>query len=69
MAATGANRRGSPAPSASSPPIALDRLEKLQLIARDGDTIRPLPALARFALGDAEIRRRGTPRSTLFDPR
>ncbi|HTN91076.1 MAG TPA: TIGR02678 family protein, partial [Sorangium sp.] len=35
---------------------AIDRLEKLQLIARDADTVRPLPALARFALGEAEIR-------------
>jgi uncharacterized protein (TIGR02678 family) len=31
--------------------IALDRLAKLALIARDGRAIRPLPALARFALG------------------
>lgn len=36
--------------------IALDRLEKLQLIARADGEIRPLPALARFALGEAEIR-------------
>ena len=36
--------------------IALERLEKLQLIARTADIVRPLPALARFALGDAEIR-------------
>lgn len=36
--------------------IALDRLEKLQLIARADGTIRPRPALARFALGEAEIR-------------
>ena len=52
MAATGANRRANPAPNASSPAIALERLEKLQLIVRDGDAVRPLPALARFALGD-----------------
>ncbi len=31
--------------------VALDRLAKLALIARDGSAIRPLPALARFALG------------------
>jgi uncharacterized protein (TIGR02678 family) len=36
--------------------IAIDRLEKLQLIARDAGIVRPLPALARFALGEAEIR-------------
>ena len=32
---------------------ALERLRKLQLIMRDADRIRPLPAIARFALGDA----------------
>ena len=43
--------------------IALERLEKLQLIVRDADTIHPRPALARFALGAAEIREtRGRPR-------
>ncbi len=36
--------------------IALDRLEKLRLVARIDATIRPLPALARFALGEADIR-------------
>jgi uncharacterized protein (TIGR02678 family) len=36
--------------------IALERLEKLHLIARDGGIVRPLPALARFALGDPEMR-------------
>ncbi|TAN49090.1 MAG: TIGR02678 family protein [Methylococcaceae bacterium] len=35
---------------------ALDKLQKLQLIARDGAAIQPLPALARFALGEAEIK-------------
>jgi uncharacterized protein (TIGR02678 family) len=44
--------------------IALERLEKLQLIVRDADTIHPRPALARFALGAAEIREtRGRPRA------
>ena len=37
--------------------IALERLEKLQLIVRDADTVHPLPALARFALGEAEVRK------------
>jgi uncharacterized protein (TIGR02678 family) len=45
--------------------IAIERLEKLQLIVRNADTVRPLPALARFALGEAEIsdtrETRGTP--------
>jgi uncharacterized protein (TIGR02678 family) len=36
--------------------IALGRLEKLRLIARDDGVVRPLPALARFALGDPEMR-------------
>ncbi|MBV9114552.1 MAG: TIGR02678 family protein [Hyphomicrobiales bacterium] len=51
--------------------IALTRLEQLQLIARDGGTLRPLPALTRFALGDAEIQRAAPTHlsSTLFDPR
>lgn len=35
---------------------ALERLEKLQLIARSADTIRPLPAIARFSVGDAVVR-------------
>lgn len=35
--------------------IALDRLRHLGLIVRDGDAIRPLPAIARFALGSAEV--------------
>jgi uncharacterized protein (TIGR02678 family) len=35
---------------------AIERLQKLQLIARSAGTVCPLPALARFALGDAEIR-------------
>ncbi|CCV11892.1 TIGR02678 family protein [Mesorhizobium sp. STM 4661] len=35
--------------------IAIERLEKLQLIVRKAGAVRPLPALARFALGEAEI--------------
>ena len=34
---------------------ALERLRKLQLIVRDADLIRPLPAIARFALGAADV--------------
>ena len=36
--------------------IALQRLAKLRLIVQDGATLRPLPALARFALGTPELR-------------
>jgi len=36
--------------------IAVDRLERLQLVERRAGFIHPLPALARFALGDAEVR-------------
>jgi uncharacterized protein (TIGR02678 family) len=53
---------------------AIERLEKLQLIVRNADRISPLPALARFALGEAEVRdiseKRGAPipaAKTLFD--
>jgi uncharacterized protein (TIGR02678 family) len=52
--------------------IAIARLEKLRLITRGADTIQPLPALARFALGEAEIRQetQGTPTSaSLFASR
>jgi uncharacterized protein (TIGR02678 family) len=41
--------------------IAIDRLEKLQLIRRDGALVQPRPALARFALAEAEIRERSAP--------
>ncbi|MDN7671853.1 TIGR02678 family protein [Burkholderia oklahomensis] len=40
--------------------IALDRLERLQLIVRIHREIRPLPAIARFALGNPEIRSKAT---------
>jgi uncharacterized protein (TIGR02678 family) len=36
--------------------IAIERLEKLQLAVRMDGAVHPLPALARFALGEAEIR-------------
>ncbi|AOJ09678.1 TIGR02678 family protein [Burkholderia mayonis] len=51
--------------------IALDRLERLQLIARIHREIRPLPAIARFALGDPEVRSKTAgavaPESSLID--
>jgi uncharacterized protein (TIGR02678 family) len=36
--------------------LALDRLEKLQLVERVSGFVHPRPALSRFALGEAEIR-------------
>ena len=36
--------------------LALDRLEKLQLVERRSGFVEPRPALFRFALGEAEIR-------------
>jgi uncharacterized protein (TIGR02678 family) len=35
---------------------ALQQLRKLQLIALDGEVIRALPALARFSVGETEVR-------------
>jgi len=44
----------------------MERLEKLQLIVRDTDMIQPMPALARFALGEAKVREtlEGQPRAS-----
>ena len=47
--------------------IATRQLERLQLITRHSDLVRPLPALARFALGEAEMRRAREPRSEAVD--
>lgn len=48
--------------------IALERLHKLQLISLDAGHVRPLPALARFALGEADIRTPAKPTApSLFD--
>lgn len=48
--------------------IALERLQKLQLVHCAGDAVQPLPALARFALGEAEVRTpAGTAQPTLFE--
>lgn len=41
--------------------IAIERLEKLQLIELTAGDVRPRPALARFALGEADIHRVGNP--------
>lgn len=37
--------------------VALTRLERLQLVRRVGGAVHPLPALARFALGESDVRR------------
>ena len=42
--------------------IALDRLERLQLVLRHEGSVRALPALARFALGPAQLRETGKAR-------
>lgn len=50
--------------------IAIERLRKLRLIAGSGERILPRPAIARFALGSAEVKERPrakTPSPTLFD--
>jgi len=47
--------------------LALERLRRLSLIARSADGVHPLPAIARFSLGDTEVRHApGT--STLLPP-
>lgn len=47
---------------------ALERLQKLKLVACDGDAIQPLPALARFAVGETEIKRPSSKaQPSLFD--
>lgn len=45
--------------------IAIERLAKLQLIERTADGVRPRPALARFALGEADIHPFGEARRTV----
>ena len=48
--------------------IALERLRRLQLLHLDGARVRPLPALARFAVGEAELRPTApAPTASLFD--
>jgi uncharacterized protein (TIGR02678 family) len=52
--------------------IAMERLRKLQLISISGQDIHPLPALARFAVGSAEIVEVGAARVAslpVLDPR
>jgi len=41
--------------------IVLDRLQRLSLVARESGGVRPLPALARFSLGEAEVRNVSAP--------
>ncbi len=46
--------------------IAIARLEKLQLLERTSGLVRPRPALARFALGEAEVRDMRESRAAAF---
>lgn len=46
---------------------AVSRLESLRLVDRTGGLLRPLPALARFALGSPEVRRRGAAQASLLE--
>ena len=55
--------------------LAIDRLARLQLVVREAGSVRALPALARFALGKAEVRAaepvrrtRSIASASLFDP-
>jgi uncharacterized protein (TIGR02678 family) len=43
--------------------IAIERLEKLQLVACRDDSVCPLPALARFSLGETDVRTAGPRRN------
>jgi uncharacterized protein (TIGR02678 family) len=45
--------------------IAIERLEKLQLVERGGGAVRPRPALARFALGEADVQPVGEARRAI----
>lgn len=48
--------------------IALERLEKLHLVARRDGRVMPLPALSRFSIAEADIRGPTAPsQSSLFD--
>ena len=48
--------------------IALERLEKLHLVARHDGRVVPLPALCRFSIAEADIRAPVAPtQSSLFD--
>jgi len=40
--------------------LAIERLERLQLLVRHAGSVQALPALARFALGKAEVREAGS---------
>lgn len=44
--------------------IVVDRLHRLALVAREAEGVRPLAAIARFALGEAEVRGPGAARPT-----
>ncbi|NLC37207.1 MAG: TIGR02678 family protein [Alcaligenaceae bacterium] len=47
--------------------LTLDRLYRLSLVAREADGVLPLPAIARFSLGRAEVRIRNADTLSLQD--
>ena len=68
MAATGANRRANPAPSANLRRSRSSGWRSCSWSRDTHDAVRPLPALARFALGEAEIRDARETRSAAGTP-
>ena len=74
-AATGASRRASPAPKPSWPRSRSSGWRSCSWSSASAGRVAPLPALARFALGDAEVRsrarqprRRPQPRCSSLEP-
>ncbi|QIB64219.1 TIGR02678 family protein [Kineobactrum salinum] len=47
--------------------LTLDRLHRLSLIVRDTDGLHPLPAIARFSLGQTEVRARNSDTLSLLE--
>jgi uncharacterized protein (TIGR02678 family) len=47
--------------------LTLDRLYRLSLVARETGGVRPLPAIARFSLGQTEVRARNSDTLSLLD--
>lgn len=64
-------RKSSRAPGAERElaATALDRLHRLALVTLQGDEVRPLPAIARFSLGDTDLRDAGTARDGGYSAR
>lgn len=47
--------------------LSLDRLVRLSLVAREDRGVRPLPAIARFSLGQTSVRERNSDTLSLLD--